>query len=128
MIQNKIYDNLAKKINNKAWTTPVQKYIIDNCYKFFFEDNSQWKEYFSEPYYIIGLSEDKYDYYWLCIDNKEKKLKFVTCLYKIDVPYKGVCKSFNKEERKNIFEYVKKYFKDHAEWENLIYLDEKLYK
>ena len=121
-------EELTERINTKAWASPVQKAIIKDCYKFFFEDESQWKTYFTgESLYVIGLSEDRYDYYWLCINNKEKKLKFITCVYNIDNP-SHVTKTWSTDEKKNIVDVVKEYFKEHADKENLIYLDEKLYK
>lgn len=120
---------LIEKINTKAWASPVPEHIINDCYKFFFEDESQWKEHFdNEAVYIIGLSEDRYDYYWVCINNKERTLKFITCVYNIDKPCDRVIKKWNKDERRNILKEVKEYFKEHSDKENLIYLDEKIYK
>lgn len=118
---------LTDKINTKSWTSSVQKSIIDDCYKFFYIDESQWKKFYDDDYYIIGLSEDRYDYYWLCV-NKDLKLKFITCLYNIDNPCERVTKIWSKDERRHIFDKVTKYFKEHSDKENLIYLDEKLYK
>ena len=121
--------HLSDKINTKAWASPVPEHIINDCYKFFFEDESQWKEHFdNEALYVIGLSEDRYDYYWVCINNKERTLKFITCVYNIDKPYDKVIKKWNKDERQNILKEVKEYFKEHSDKENLIYLDEKIYK
>ena len=120
---------LTKKINTKAWASPVPEAIINDCYKFFFEDESQWKEHINnEAVYVIGLSEDRYDYYWVCINNKERKLQFITCVYNIDKPCDRVIKKWNKDERQNILKEIKEYFKEHSDKENLIYLDEKIYK
>ena len=120
--------HLSDKINTKAWASPVPEHIINDCYKFFFEDESQWKEHFdNEAVYVIGLSEDKYDYYWVCINNKERKLQFITCVYNIDKPCDRVIKKWNKDERRNILKEIKEYFKEHSDTENLIYLDEKIY-
>ena len=120
---------LIEKINTKAWASPVPDAIINDCYKFFFEDESQWKEHFNnEAVYVIGLSEDRYDYYWVCINNKERTLKFITCVYNIDKPCDRVIKKWNKDERRNILKEIKEYFKEHSDTENLIYLDEKIYK
>ena len=119
---------LIEKINTKAWASPVPDAIINDCYKFFFKDKSQWKEHFdNEAVYVIGLSEDRYDYYWVCINNKERKLQFITCVYNIDKPCDRVIKKWNKDERQNILKEVKEYFKEHSDKENLIYLDEKIY-
>lgn len=121
-------EQFIERINTKAWASPVPNHIIDNCYKFFFEDESQWKEYIDGTFwYVIGLSEDRYDYYWVCINNKEKKLKFITCVYDIDKPC-IVTKKWNKDERNNILKEVKEYFKEHSIKENLIYLDDKIMK
>ena len=131
MLSNQLkYKKLVEKINTKAWASPVPEHIINDCYKFFFKDESQWKEYFdNEAVYVIGLSEDRYDYYWVCINNKERKLQFfITCTFDIDNPCDRVIKKWNKEERKNILNEVKKYFTEHSDKENLIYLDEKIYK
>ena len=120
-------EELIERINLKAWASPVPNDIIDKCYKMLFEDDSQWKEYFdNKALYVIGLSEDKYDYYWVCINNKERKLKFITCVYNIDKPCKRVTKKWNKDERRNILNEVKRYFKENSLKENLIYLDEKI--
>jgi len=120
-------EELIERINLKAWASPVPNDIIDECYKMLFEDDSQWKEHFdNEALYVIGLSEDKYDYYWVCINNKEPKLKFITCVYNIDKPCKRVTKTWNKDERRNILNEVKRYFKENSLKENLIYLDEKI--
>lgn len=119
--------SLIEKINTKAIASPVQDAIINDCYKFFFEDESQWKFYNEDPIYVIGLSEDRYDYYWVYIDNKERKIKFITCLFDIDKPCEYVTKTWNKQERKNIVNDVNEYFREHSDKENLIYLDEKLY-
>lgn len=122
------YEQLKEKINIKAWTSPVPDEIIKDCYDFLCCDKSQWKEHFDEATYVIGLSEDRYDYYWICINNKERKLKFITCVYDLSKPCKRVSKKWNSNERKNILNEVKQYFKEHSEKENLIYLDEKIYK
>ena len=121
------YDELNEKINSKTWSSPVPNHIVKNCYKFFYEDKSQWKLHFDEPLYVIGLTEDKYDYYWLCINNKSKELKFITCVYNIDNSCEYISKVFSKEEKKNILNVVKDYFKEHSVKENLIYLDEKIF-
>lgn len=118
---------LTDKINTKSWTSSVQKSIIDDCYKFFYIDESQWKKYYDDDYYIIGLSEDKYDYYWICV-NKDLKLKFITCLFKFNENDISISKNWSQKETKNILEKVKKYFLKYSDKENLIYLDEKLYK
>lgn len=120
------YKKLTEKINTKAWSSPVPKHIIDNCYVYFCTRDNQWfKHHDDEFYYVIGLSEDDYDYYWLCINNKEKKLKFITCCYDIDKPT-YVDKKWNYDERNMIIKEVKNYFKYHSANENLIYLDKKL--
>lgn len=119
---------LIDKINTKAWASPVQTPIINDCYKFFFEDKHQWKLNFKqELLYVIGLSEDNWDYYWLCI-TPDFCLKFITCCYDIDNSYEGEIHIFNEDEKKLIINKVIEYFKEHSIEENLIYLDEKLYK
>ena len=120
-------EEFIERINNKAWSSPVPDFIINDCYNFFFSGESQWKLYLGEPLYVIGLSEDKFDYYWVCINNKERKLKFITCVYDISKPCDYVTKKFNKEESKNIFSTVKEYFRTHSHDENLIYIDNKLF-
>ena len=121
---NAIYENLKEKINIRARSGNVQEPIIKSCYKFFFEDEHRWKEnYNGKPFYIIGLSEDRYDYYWICID-EDYNLKFVTCCYKIDKPYTHHIKDICENDYKLIVNKVKEYFKEHTN-ENLIYLAEK---
>lgn len=118
---------LIEKINTKAWM-PLPTNIINECYKLFFEDESQWKEpHPGRPLYVIGLSENRYDYYWIYINNHKKEIQFISCVYDIDKPSK-VIKKWNKDECRNILDEVKKYFKEHSDKENLIYLDEKIYK
>lgn len=120
-------EQFIERINTKAWSSPVPNHIIENCYKIFLNGESQWKYYADEPIYIIGLSEDRYDYYWVGINNKERKLKFINCLYSIDQPCNKVAKTWNKDECKNIIKEVKNYFKTHSDKENIIYLDNKLF-
>lgn len=123
---NTLYENLKEKINIRARSGNVQESIIKSCYKFFFEDEYRWKEnYNGKPFYIIGLSEDRYDYYWLCVD-EDYNLKFVTCCYKIDKPYKHPVKDISSNDYKLIVNKVKEYFKEHTN-ENLIYLDTKFF-
>lgn len=134
---NASYENLKEKINIRARSGNVQEPIIKSCYKFFFEDEHRWKEnYNGKPIYIIGLSEDRYDYYWLCVD-ENYNLKFITCCYKIDKPYslsilninksyKHPVKDINENDYKLIVNKVKEYFKEHTN-ENLIYLDTKIF-
>ena len=129
MLSNQLeYRHLVEKINTKTWSAPVQKPIIDDCYKFFFKDTNQWKlNSDNTPIYVIGISEDEYDYYWLCI-TRDFQLKFITCCYDIDNSCKTNIHQFNDKEKKLVINKVIKYFEEHSDKENLIYLDEKLYK
>ena len=119
------FDTFKEWINTKAWANPVPTHIVECCYKIFFKDDSQWKIYFNEPLYVIGLSEDRYDYYYLCVDSN-KKLKFITCVYNIDNYCKTEQKKWTKDELNSIFTIAKEYFKNHTTKENLIFLDGKL--
>lgn len=80
-----------------------------------------WRMYFDEPVYIIGLSEDKYDFYYIGINNKERKLQFITCLYKLN-ECNRVSKKWSTDEKQLITNYVNTYFDEHKN-EKLLYLE-----
>lgn len=118
---SKTFEWFNKQIQNKA-QSKVEESIVKDLYKMLFFTEPQWINYFDEDYCIIGFSEDKYDYYWVCINNKDKKLYFITYLYKLE-PSKHITKTWNKDEKRNIRNFVNEYFRNH-ENENLIYLND----
>jgi len=118
---NKTFEWFNKQIQNKA-QSKVEESIVKDLYKRLFFTEPQWVNYFDEDYCIIGFSEDKYDYYWVCINNKTTKLKFITYLYKLE-PSKHVTKTWNKDEKRNIRNFVNEYFRNYKN-ENLIYLND----
>ena len=121
MKESKLFNWFSKQINSNSWHK-VSDSIIYDIYNTIFFKEPLWIDYYNEHYCIIGFSEDKYDYYWICINNKTKELKFVTYLYKLK-PNNIVTKQFNYDECKNIKEFVIQYFKEHKN-ENLIYLND----
>ena len=120
---SKTFEWFNKLIQNKAQSKVTEIIVYDMYMRLFFIE-PQWIDYFGEDYCIIGFSEDKYDYYWVCINNKTKELKFVTYLYKLE-PSKHTAKTWNKNEKRNIRDFVNEYFKNHTN-ENLIYLNDNI--
>ena len=118
---SKTFEWFNKQIQNKA-QSKVEESIVKDLYKRLFFTEPQWVNYFDESYCIIGFSEDKYDYYWVCINNKTTKLKFITYLYKLE-PSKHITKTWNKDEKRNIRNFINEYFRNHKN-ENLIYLND----
>ena len=121
MKRSKTFEWFNKQIKNKA-QSKVEESIVKDLYKRLFFTEPQWVNYFDEDYCIIGFSEDKYDYYWVCINNKTTKLKFITYLYKLE-PSKHITKTWNKDEKRNIRNFVNEYFRNYKN-ENLIYLND----
>ena len=121
MKRSKTFEWFNKQIQNKA-QSKVEESIVKDLYKRLFFTEPQWVNYFDESYCIIGFSEDKYDYYWVCINNKTTKLKFITYLYKLE-PSKHIDKTWNKDEKRNIRNFVNEYFRNYKN-ENLIYLND----
>lgn len=115
---NVIIKCLQDECNKNSWTHNVPKEIVkslfDYCYWF-----RGWRMYEGEPVYVIGLSEDKYDFYWMTINNKEQKIKFITCLYSLKEKCTYVTKEWSTDEKTKIKEFVDKYFEEHPK-ENLI--------
>ena len=99
----------------------VEKNIVKDLFNHLFFIEPFWIDYYGESYCVIGFSEDRYDYYWICINNKEHKLQFITYLYKLKLINKS--KIWNKEEKRNIKKFVLEYFNEHKN-ENLIYLND----
>ena len=118
---SKTFEWFNKQIQNKS-QSKVEESIVKDLYKMLFFTEPQWVNYFDESYCIIGFSEDKYDYYWVCINNKDKKLHFITYLYKLE-PSKHIEKTWNKDEKRNIRNFVNEYFRNYKN-ENLIYLND----
>lgn len=121
MKESKTFEWFNKQIQNKA-QSKVEESIVKDLYKRLFFTEPQWVNYFDESYCIIGFSEDKYDYYWVCINNKTTKLKFITYLYKLE-PSKHMEKTWNKDEKRNIRNFINEYFRNYKN-ENLIYLND----
>ena len=120
---SKTFEWFNKQIQNKS-QSKVEESIVKDLYKMLFFTEPQWVNYFDESYCIIGFSEDKYDYYWVCINNKDKKLHFITYLYKLE-PSKHIEKTWNKDEKRNIRNFVNEYFRNYKN-ENLIYLNDNI--
>jgi hypothetical protein len=120
---SKTFEWFNKQIQNKA-QSKVNKTISYDVYTRLFFVEPQWVDYFGENYCIIGFSEDKYDYYWVAINNKTKQLNFITYLYKLE-PSKRITKTWNKDEKRQIRDFVNTYFNQHKN-ENLIYLNDNI--
>jgi len=121
---SKTFEWFNKQIQNKA-QSKVNKTISYDVYTRLFFVEPQWVDYFGENYCIIGFSEDKYDYYWVAINNKEKKLQFITYLYKLEPSKNNMAKTWNKDEKREIKKFVNEYFNQHKN-ENLIYLNDNI--
>ena len=124
MKESKTFEWFNKLIQNKA-QSKVNETIVYNIFMRLFFVEPQWVDYFGENYCIIGFSEDKYDYYWVAINNKTKELKFITYLYKLEPSKNNMAKTWNKDEKKNIKNFVNEYFNQHKN-ENLIYLNDNI--
>ena len=73
--------------------------------------------------WIIGLSQDQYDHYYVIFDNNSCKIIFKTCLYKIEKDVMDDTKpDFSDREIKLIQEYLDLYF-DMNKNEKLLYLN-----
>lgn len=118
MESNNVIKFLQEECNKKSWTNDVPKEIVNKLFDYTYQ-NKGWRMYFEEPIYVIGLSEDKYDFYWMVINNKEKRIKFITCLYLLNEKCDYVDKKWSTDEKKAIENYVKQYFEKHPK-ENLI--------
>ena len=117
-------DNITKdkfhEFIEKSNNIKIQPKITDELYDIV----GTWRMHFDEPIYIIGLSEDKYDFYYIGINNKERKLKFITCLYKLN-ECNRVSKQWSIDEKKLIKSYVNDYFNYHIK-EHQLYLWDQL--
>jgi len=120
MNKSKMFELFNRQIQSKS-QSKIEENIVYDIYKQLFFTEPKWIEYNNQYYCIIGFSEDKYDYYWICINNKEKKLQFITYLYKLE--FSDIDKHWNKGERQNIKQFTLDYFKEHKN-ENLIYLND----
>ena len=121
--KSKTFKWFNRLIQNKAQSN-VDETIVYNVFMMLFFVEPQWIDYFGEDYCVIGFCEDKYDYYWVCINNKEKKLKFITYLYKLE-PSIRTAKTWNNEEKRNIRNFVNEYFRNYKD-NNLIYLNDNI--
>lgn len=119
----KAYKFFREQAQRNAWSW-IDLNILEDIYNKLFFIEPIWIDYFGEPYCIIGFSEDRYDYYWVCINNKEQKLKFITYLYNLE-PSKIINKIWSKDEKRNIKKFVLDYFKENKN-ENLIYLNDNI--
>lgn len=108
--------NFHQQINEKC-ESEIQQSITNELFRIC----GSWRMYFDEPIYIIGLSEDKYDFYYIGINNKERKLKFITCLYKLEA-CRIISKKWSTDEKQLITNYVNTYFDEHKN-EKLLYLE-----
>ena len=69
--------------------------------------------------YVLGLTADRFDYYYMVIDNKNYRLKFITCVYNLEhVKVHG--NDLTDNEKKIIKSYINQYFIDHNT-EQLLY-------
>lgn len=121
--KSKTFKWFNKLIQNKAQSN-VNETIVYNVFMRLFFVEPQWVDYFDEDYCIIGFCEDRYDYYWIAINNKEKKIHFITYLYKLE-PSIRTAKTWNNEEKQNIRNFVNEYFENRKDI-NLIYLNDNI--
>lgn len=107
--------NEFKKLIKSRTDNDIQDIILEELYKY----RGMWCINNNESIYIIGLSEDRWDNYYIYINNHEKNIKFMTCLNKLE-PHKYVVKNFNKDEINNIKEVLNRYFENNKT-EKLLY-------
>ena len=110
------FHGFIEKSNN----IKIQKAITNELYDII----GTWRKHFDNSVFIIGLSADKYDYYYITINNKERKLNFITCLYNLSEKRKKK-KKWTIDEKHMIKSYVNDYFIK-ANNEKLIYLWDEL--
>ena len=110
-------ENILEIIQKHTDNTP-QDAILEDCKKIpcWVKDNTYNK------LYIVGLSEDRWDYYWLAL-TKDKELKFITCCYPILKDIITDIKDFNNDDLKDIQNKINEYFSHHSEIETLLYLN-----
>lgn len=73
--------------------------------------------------WIIGLSQNQYDNYYIIFDNNSSKIIFKTCVYKIEKDVMNDTKpEFSGREIMLIQEYIDLYFDTHKN-EKLLYLN-----
>lgn len=58
----------------------IQQVIIDSLYNML----GKWYWFNDEFVYVLGLSMDNFDYYYMVIDDKNYRLKFITCLFNLE--------------------------------------------
>ena len=101
--------------NNKI---KIQQVITDSLYDML----GNWYWYNDEFVYVLGLSMDKYDYYYMVIDDKNYRLKFITCLFNLEKDKITKLNDFSAVEKKIIKSYINQYFLDKPiEKETLLY-------
>lgn len=93
----------------------IQETILNELYNI----RGKWCLMNNEPIYIIGLSSDRWDYYYIYI-NKELKIKFITCLEKLELDKSLINRKINNKEINLIKETLYKYFENNK-LEKLLY-------
>lgn len=107
------------KFIEKSNNIKIQKAITNELYDII----GTWRKHFNNSVFIVGLSEDKYDYY-ITINNKERKLNFITCLYDLSEK-SNVTKKWTTDEKHMIKSYINDYFTK-SNNEKIIYLWDEL--
>ena len=93
----------------------IQQAITDSLYDML----GKWYKREDEIVCVLGLTADKFDYYYMVIDDKNYRLKFITCLYNLEqtqIPNNDLTDN----EKKIIKSYINQYFIDHNT-EQLLY-------
>ncbi len=118
---DKFLNDIEEKCLDNAWESKIPDWITKDIFEYL-EYKPCWRLINDkEPGYIIGLSEDHWDYYWMYINNKDPYIHFITACFNVSKKCPEITKSWTQEEKYNIELAVKKYFEDHKNKENLIY-------
>ena len=86
----------------------IQQAITDSLYNML----GKWYWFNDEFVYVLGLSMDKFDYYYMVIDDKNYRLKFITCLFNLEKDEITKLNDFSVVEKKIIKSYINQYFID----------------
>ena len=99
-----------------GWTPHVWIWINSIAFYYCVFDWNRWQLLSrQDPIYIIGLSEAKYDYYWVYVTNKDHEIHFASCALDVSLESKFRKYTFNKGELRDIRKTMIEYFQNHPE-------------
>ena len=112
---NSLIRQIADGINeNRNHKIPYS--LINEAFYYCVFDWNRWQLLSrQDPIYIIGLSEAKYDYYWVYVTNKDHEIHFASCALDVSLESKFRKYTFNKGELRDIRKTMIEYFQNHPE-------------